>query len=95
VPWSPELHRRCDRLADALDTVCAAFRPATAQPIPPQSPRRQRKPSLAALKRRAEKAGLQMTSVTMPDGTIIHFGEGEQQQGNELDEWIAKHARAT
>jgi hypothetical protein len=34
VPWGPELRRRCDLLAPALDTVCAGFRPASASPLP-------------------------------------------------------------
>jgi hypothetical protein len=32
VPWGPELHRRCDRLATVLDEIRAGFRPATAKP---------------------------------------------------------------
>jgi hypothetical protein len=30
-----------------------------------------------------------------PDGTVVIVtGQGEQLQGNELDEWMAKRARA-
>ena len=41
-------------------------------------PRKKRKPRRASIRRMvaaAEKAGKTVTSVTMPDGTVLHFGE--------------------
>ena len=38
-------------------------------------PRRQRKPSIRRMVAAAEKIGKTVTSVTMPDGTELHFGE--------------------
>ena len=53
------------------------LRAALAAPPPARRPRsrRQRKPSIAALVKRAEKSGHRVTSVTMADGTVLHFGE--------------------
>jgi hypothetical protein len=41
----------------------------------------------------AEKAGKPLASITTPDGTKLDF-EREQAGQGELDQWIAKHARA-
>jgi hypothetical protein len=41
-------------------------------PLPPA--RKARKPSIATLIKRAEKAGKAVTSITTPDGTTISFG---------------------
>ena len=38
-------------------------------------PRRKRKPSIRRMVAAAEKTGKSVTSVTMPDGTVLHFGE--------------------
>jgi hypothetical protein len=50
-----------------------------------------RKPSVARMIAVAKKAGA--TSVTTPAGYRITFGELEPAPANELDEWVAKHAR--
>jgi len=54
-----------------------------------------RKPTLVSVAKQANKAAIPVARYEMkPDGTVvIVIGQGEQQQGNELDEWIAKHAR--
>jgi|SRR5215467_14494841 len=56
------------------------------------------KPSIRTLVKRAEAAtGKTVTAITtLADGaTKLDLGTGEQQQGNEVDEWIAKHADKT
>jgi len=55
-----------------------------------------RKPTLASVAKQASKAAIPVARYEVkPDGTVVVVtGQGEQQQGNELDEWIAKHARA-
>jgi len=57
--------------------------------------RKPRKPTLVSVAKQANKAAIPVARYEMkPDGTVvIVIGQGEQQQGNELDEWIAKHAR--
>ena len=53
-----------------------------------------RKPTLASVAKQASKAAIPVARYEVkPDGTKLDFGKAEQQ-GNELDEWIAKHARA-
>ena len=37
-------------------------------------PKRTRKPSLRRMVAAAEKTGKSVTSVTLPDGTVLHFG---------------------
>ena len=39
-----------------------------------------RKPSIATLIKRAEKAGKTVTGITMPDGTVLHFGEAQPSE---------------
>jgi hypothetical protein len=54
-----------------------------------------RKPSIRTLVTQAEKAtGKAVTAITMPDGAKLDFTKAEQQ-GNEVDQWIAKHADKT
>jgi hypothetical protein len=73
----------CDALADKLD------------------PPRKRKPkgkrqSLDRMIAQAEKkSGRSVTSITTPDGTTLHFGDPTPTPAKELDQWIAKHARAS
>jgi hypothetical protein len=55
-----------------------------------------RNPSIAALIKRVEKSGREVTSVTLPDGTKLNFGEPDATTtSNDLDKWIAKHASET
>jgi hypothetical protein len=42
-----------------------------------------------------EQAAASGARVTWPDGTQLDFSKTEQQGGNEVDQWIAKHARET
>jgi len=49
---------------------------------PRETPRRQRKPSIPALVKRAEKAGKKVTSVTTPDGVTIHFDKAEDTEAS-------------
>ena len=62
----------------------------------PREPPKSSKPTLASVAKEARKAGLDPARIEIkPDGTyVVDIGKGEQQQGNEVDEWIAKHARA-
>ena len=55
-----------------------------------------RKPTLASVAKQASKAAIAVARYEVkPDGSIVIVtGQGEQQQRNEVDEWIAKHARA-
>lgn len=54
---------------------------------PPQRRRRKRTPSIATMIKRAEKSGREVTSVTLPDGTRLHFGECEPSEAN--NPWLA------
>src|SRR5262249_9865100 len=58
---------------------------------------RQRRPTLASVARQANQAGTTSARYgSKPRGTIVVVtGQGEQQQDNEVDEWIAKHADKT
>ena len=60
----------------------------------PHKPHKPRKPTLASVAKQASKAALEVARYEVkPDGSIVIVtGKGEQQQGNEVDEWIAKHA---
>jgi hypothetical protein len=58
----------------ALQTIRDDVIQQKAQPQQPQ-PQRTRKPSVSTLIARAEKKGKTVTSVTAPDGTVLHFGE--------------------
>jgi hypothetical protein len=53
-----------------------------------------RRPSIRRLVQQAEASGRPVASVTMPDGTKLDFSKAEQQ-GDAVDEWIAKHADKT
>jgi hypothetical protein len=50
------------------------------------------RPSNKQLLRQAEKSG---GRITWPDGTQLDFSKAEQQGGNAVDQWIAKHADRT
>jgi hypothetical protein len=65
---------------------------APTEPTPPL--RKLHRPRISKMIEQAEKAGKTVTSITTPDGTKLDFGKPEQQQGNEVDDWIAKHAHA-
>ena len=89
-------------LSDAPRAVREHFLAATKEALrldaaPVKPARKPPKTSIRRLVRRAEAAtGKTVTAITtLADGaTKLDLGTGEQQQGNELDEWIAKHARA-
>ena len=99
VPWSPELLRRCDRLARVLDTIYAGFRTARRCQHNLRTPPR---PRLRTLVNRAEKAtGRTVTAITTTaDGaTKLDLGTGEPDPaaapGNAwpLDEFRTKEAK--
>jgi hypothetical protein len=50
-------------------------RPPDGLRTPAKAARKPRKPSIATLIKRAEKSGRPVTSVMLPDGTTINFGE--------------------
>jgi hypothetical protein len=52
-----------------------------------------RKPSIATLIKRAEKAGKTVTSVTTPDATVLHFGEPQPTEAN--NPWLADLDKVT
>ena len=57
--------------------------------------KRQRRRRLDLTIAEAETSGKTVQAVTLlPDGIKLDFGKAEQQ-GNELDQWMAKHARKT
>jgi hypothetical protein len=60
-------------------------------------PRKPRTPTLASVAKQASKTAIPVARYEIkPDGTVVIVTDtGEQQQGNELDEWITKHARAS
>jgi hypothetical protein len=64
---------------------------APTEPTPPL--RKPHRPSIGKTIEQAEKAGKLLASITMPDGTRLDFTKTEQQ-GNEVDQWIANHAHA-
>jgi hypothetical protein len=53
----------------------------------------ERKPTLATLIKRAEKAGKTVTAITT-DGVTLTFGEAQtkEKETNDLDKWIANNA---
>jgi len=66
---------------------------AAAKPAKPRKPRR---PSISKMIAQAEKAtGKPVTAITLPDGTKLDFEREQSSQGNEVDQWIAKHADKT
>jgi hypothetical protein len=86
-PWNNrDLLLLCKDLATALNAISCAI----------SAKIKRRKPRLDRDIARAEKAsGKVVTSITLPDGTRLGFGEPEKSQDNPLDQWLAKkHARA-
>jgi hypothetical protein len=66
------------------------------QRTPAEAARQPRRPSIRAMVKQAEKAtGKPVTAITLPDGTRLDFEREQPRQGNELDQWIAKHADKT
>jgi hypothetical protein len=59
----------------------------TAKPV---ARRRARKPSVATLIKRAEKAGKTVTAITTPDGITLTFGEAADKSVNEADNELAR-----
>jgi hypothetical protein len=78
-------------VTEAIVARFAAIRPPP--PIiyvdkpPPARRVGRRKPSIATLIKRAEKAGKTVTSVTTPDGTVLHFGEPQPTEAS--NPWLA------
>jgi len=90
-PREPELR---------LFIACSASLPKLPKPpksSKPRKPQPPKPPTLASVAKQASKARIEIARYeTKPDGTIVAVvGKGEQQQGNEVDEWIAKHASKT
>ena len=50
---------------------------------PERRVRKPRKPSIRRMIAAAEKAGKTVTSITMPDGTVLHFGEAAAHRGEQ------------
>jgi hypothetical protein len=63
----------------------------------PKPKRRQRKPRLDRALQQAKKAGVNVSGAMLAaDGSVsLSFGAGDKHQGNELDDWMTKHARAS
>ena len=92
--YSAEYGDPSSELERHLFIACSASLPKL--PKPPQLAKPPRKPSIRTLVKQAEQAtGKAVTAITLPDGTKLDFGEPDSKQGNELDEWIAKHADET
>jgi len=83
VPWSPEVLRRCDRLATVLDTICAGFRTVRRRQHKP------RRPSISKLVEQAKVAGA--TAITLPDGTKLDFTKAtDATADDEVENWLRK-----
>ena len=81
----------CLSALDALRMLLHALRMLLSSP----KRKRQRRRRLDLTIAEAEKSGKTVQAVTLlPDGIKLDFGKAEQQ-GNELDQWMAKHARKT
>jgi hypothetical protein len=50
--------------------------------------RRPRKPGIRRMIAAAEKAGKSVSSITLPDGTVLQFGESEPTEA--ANPWLAK-----
>jgi hypothetical protein len=65
-------------------------------PEPPKLQRKARKPNLVTVAKQVNKAAIPVARYEVrPDGTVIvHTGalDSDTKAGNELDEWLAKHA---
>jgi hypothetical protein len=87
---SSELERR-------LFIACSTSLPQLPKPAQPPKPSKPRKPTLTSIAKDARKAGIDPARIEIkPDGSyVVDIGKPEQQQGNELDEWIANDARAS
>jgi hypothetical protein len=75
----------------ALQTIRDDVIQQKGQPQQPQ-PQRTRKPSVSTLIARAEKKGKTVTSVTAPDGTVLHFGEPQPTEAS--NPWLADLTKA-
>ena len=55
-----------------------------------------RRPTLASVIKQARKAGIDPARVEIKSdgGYVVDTNKSEHQQGNEVDEWMAKHAYA-
>ena len=53
-----------------------------------------RKPRLATLVKRAEKTGKTVTSITLPDGTTINFGEPHADTVTPLEQWRKRRGQS-
>jgi len=86
-PSEPELR---------LFIACSTSLPQMPKPAQPPKPSKPRKPNLRTLVTQAEQAtGKAVTAITLPDGTKLELGTIDSpKQGNQVDEWMAKHARA-
>ena len=75
-------------VAQLLDRMAAELEP----PPKPARPRRPRKTMLAMVLKQAARVGVTVARVEM-DGVTLVLGEttAGEKQGNELDQWIAKH----
>jgi hypothetical protein len=90
------MRERCDGLMAALARDIGANAPKSGPDAPPK---RQRKRSISHALKEAAKAGASVARVEISDdgkiALVIGEPEANKQQGNEVDEWIAKHARET
>jgi hypothetical protein len=77
--------------ASCWSAVTADYKPpAPLRLLPTAKParkRRERKPSVATLIKRAEKAGKTVTAITTAEGVTLTFGEAKTEQTNEPDPW--------
>ena len=48
------------------------------------TPRHKRKPNIRRMVAAAEKTGKTVTSITMPDGAVLHFGEPESTDARQI-----------
>ena len=85
------LPRPCDlTVGGAAEAECGRLR---AELNALKQRQQRRKPRFDRMITEAEKVGKHVRSISTPDGYTLGFAEPEDRAANDLDEWIAKHAR--
>jgi hypothetical protein len=89
-------HARMKEVKANLQHISELCRDGEAYRVERQRGARRKPPTLASVAKQASNAVIDVARYEVkPDGTVVIVtGQGEQLQGNELDEWMAKRARA-
>lgn len=91
--WSRDARNK--EVAANLQHINELCRDGEAYRVERQRGARRKPPTLASVAKQASNAVIDVARYEVkPDGTVVIVtGQGEQLQGNELDEWMAKRAR--